>query len=119
MLLERKEATERRLNGTAIFQENQQRHVESRVDSTVALVENLPFSVDEGRLLELFAAQRPLKAAIARTKSNSQHRGLGYVLLPDQTSVQKAAEALNGHVLTSESGREWPIKVSLGPKDVL
>lgn len=119
MLLERKEATERRLNGAAVFAENNRKHEESRVDSTVALVDNLPFNVDEMRLMELFAAQKPLKAVIARTKKYHKHRGRGYVLLPDVSSVQRAAETLTGRVLTSDTGKEWPIKVSLGPKDVL
>jgi len=80
-------------------------------------VGNLPWSVDDGKLKELFAVAGEITEAIViKNKYSGRSKGFGFVTFTDDASAAKAIAELNGK---SVDGRE--IKVTeakpLEPRD--
>lgn len=60
-------------------------------------VGNLPFSVRDDELREMFAAHGEVaSAAVIIDRETGRSRGFGFVEMPDRTSAEAAIEALNG-----------------------
>ena len=60
----------------------------------------LPYSVTEGQLQEIFAAQGTVESArVIADKFTGQSRGFGFVEMSSGGEAQKAIEALNGSQL--------------------
>jgi len=60
-------------------------------------VGNLPYSVTEGRLQEIFAVHGTVESAnVISDKFTGQSRGFGFVEMSSGAEAQKAIEALNG-----------------------
>src|SRR5262249_22818536 len=63
-------------------------------------VGGLPYSVTEGRLEEVFAANGSLRSAkVISDKFTGQSRGFGFVEMSSSDEAQKAIAALNGSQL--------------------
>jgi RNA recognition motif-containing protein len=60
-------------------------------------VGNLPFSVDDKKLSELFSSYGEIEeATIIKDKFSGRSKGFGFVTFKEDASVQKAVEAMNG-----------------------
>lgn len=58
---------------------------------------NLPFSVDEDRLREMFSEFGTVEdVAVIRDRDTGRSRGFGFVQMPD-ADAQQAIESLNGN----------------------
>ena len=64
-------------------------------------VGNLPWSVNDDSLRELFSAHGTVEsAAVVTDRESGRSRGFGFVEM-DQTSGRRAMEELNGHSIDS------------------
>jgi len=70
-------------------------------------VGNLPFSVDEAQLKEIFSGYETEEVALIKDKFNGRSKGFGFVTISDEESAKKAVEEFNGKEV---GGRE--LKVS-------
>lgn len=70
-------------------------------------VGNLPFSVDDNALKEMFAEFNPEEVSLIKDKFSGRSKGFGFVTISDDEVAQKAISALNGKDV---QGRE--LKVS-------
>jgi RNA recognition motif-containing protein len=70
-------------------------------------VGNLPFSVEDNELKELFADYNPEEVTLIKDKFSGRSKGFGFVTISDDEVAQKAVSALNGKDV---QGRE--LKVS-------
>ncbi len=70
-------------------------------------VGNLPFSVDDNELKEMFAEFNPEEVTLIKDKFSGRSKGFGFVTISDDEVAQKAVSALNGKDV---QGRE--LKVS-------
>jgi RNA recognition motif-containing protein len=70
-------------------------------------VGNLPFSVDESKLKELFSSYETEEVTLIKDKFNGRSKGFGFVTISDEDSAKKAIEEFNGKEF---EGRE--LKVS-------
>ena len=70
-------------------------------------VGNLPFSVDESKLKELFSGYETEEVTLIKDKFNGRSKGFGFVTITDDESAKKAIEEFNGKEV---EGRE--LKVS-------
>ena len=59
-------------------------------------VGNLPWSVDDAKLKELFAAYEPEEANVIVDKFSKRSKGFGFVVIPNDEAAQKAIAELNG-----------------------
>ena len=60
-------------------------------------VGGLPYSVNEGRLKEIFSAHGAVESAsVISDKFTGQSRGFGFVEMSSGSEAQKAIESLNG-----------------------
>ena len=60
-------------------------------------VGGLPYSVNEGRLQEIFSAHGTVESAnVISDKVTGQSRGFGFVEMSSGSEAQKAIESLNG-----------------------
>lgn len=59
-------------------------------------VGNLPFSVEESDLKELFSGYETEEITLIKDKFNGRSKGFGFVVIPDDESAKKAIEELNG-----------------------
>ena len=60
-------------------------------------VGGLPYSVNDGRLQEIFSAHGAVESArVISDKFTGQSRGFGFVEMSSGSEAQKAIEALNG-----------------------
>ena len=60
-------------------------------------VGNLPYSVDDAALQELFAEFGEISSAqVIIDRDTGRPRGFGFVEMPDQSEAEAAIEALNG-----------------------
>ncbi len=59
-------------------------------------VGNLPWSLDDAKLKELFAAYEPEEANVIVDKFSKRSKGFGFVTIPNDESAQKAIAELNG-----------------------
>jgi len=81
-----------------------------RAPSTTTLfVANLPFSVDDNGLTELFKAYNPKKAHVVR-KRNDRSKGFGFVEFENESDQRKALEGVDKKVI---DGRDLSVKVAL------
>ena len=70
-------------------------------------VGNLPFSVTEEELKNLFSEYNPEEVSLIVNKFNNRSKGFGFVTISDDEVAKKAIEAMNGKDV---QGRE--LKVS-------
>lgn len=70
-------------------------------------VGNLPWSVDDNKLKELFSGFDVQEATVITDKFSRRSKGFGFVTIEDDESAQKAISSLNGKEI---EGRE--IKVN-------
>lgn len=70
-------------------------------------VGNLPFSVDEDAMRELFAGYELEEVSLIKDKFSGRSKGFGFVTISDDEAAQKAISELNGKDV---QGRE--LKVS-------
>ncbi len=70
-------------------------------------VGNLPFSVDESKLKELFSGYETSEIVLITDKFNGRSKGFGFVTIEDDESAKKAIQEFNGKEV---EGRE--LKVS-------
>lgn len=59
-------------------------------------VGNLPFSVEESDLKELFAGYETEEVTVIKDKFNGRSKGFGFVVIPDDESAKRAISELNG-----------------------
>jgi cold-inducible RNA-binding protein len=60
-------------------------------------VGNLPFSMDNDQLAELFKAHGEVdSASVVTDRDTGRSRGFGFVEMADDTAARKAIEAING-----------------------
>ena len=59
-------------------------------------VGNLPWSVDDAKLKELFAAYEPEEANVIVDKFSKRSKGFGFVVIPNDESAQKAIAEMSG-----------------------
>ena len=68
-------------------------------------VGNLPWSIDDASLGELFAAHGAVESAVVVTdRESGRSRGFGFVEM-DQAAGQAAMQQLNGHTIDSRELR--------------
>ncbi|KAL6076375.1 RRM domain-containing protein [Balamuthia mandrillaris] len=79
--------------------------------TTTLFVGNLPFSMEDQGLLELFSAHSPVKATIARKASN-RSKGFGFVEFATEEAQKAALEAMKDQQV---EGRELNLKIALQP----
>ena len=70
-------------------------------------VGNLPFSVDDNELKEMFSEFNPEEVTLIKDKFSGRSKGFGFVTISDDEVAQKAVSELNGKDV---QGRE--LKVS-------
>jgi cold-inducible RNA-binding protein len=70
-------------------------------------VGNLPFSVDDGELKNLFSEYNPEEVIVIKNKFSGRSKGFGFVTIADDEVAKKAISELNGKDV---GGRE--LKVS-------
>ena len=70
-------------------------------------VGNLPWSVDEAGLKELFAAHNPEEVTLIKDKYSGRSKGFGFVTIADDETGNKVIQEFNGKEV---DGRE--LKVS-------
>ena len=70
-------------------------------------VGNLPWSVSEEGLKELFAAHNPEEVTLIKDKYSGRSKGFGFVTIADDEAANKAIQEFNGKEV---DGRE--LKVS-------
>jgi RNA recognition motif-containing protein len=70
-------------------------------------VGNLPFSVDEGKLKELFESYNASEIVLIQDKYSGRSKGFGFVTIDDDETAKKAISEMNGKDV---EGRE--LKVS-------
>ena len=70
-------------------------------------VGNLPFSVDEDKLKEIFSGYETEEVSLIKDKFSGRSKGFGFVTIADDESAKKAIEEFNGKNI---EGRE--LKVS-------
>ena len=70
-------------------------------------VGNLPWSVDEAGLKELFAAHNPEEVTLIKDKYSGRSKGFGFVTIADDETGNKVIQEFNGKEV---EGRE--LKVS-------
>ncbi len=70
-------------------------------------VGNLPFSVDEKGLKELFASYKPSEVTLITDRFSGRSKGFGFVTIDDDKQAKKAIDEMKGKEV---QGRE--IKVS-------
>jgi RNA recognition motif-containing protein len=58
-------------------------------------VGNLPFSVDDAKLKELFAAYTVSEAVLITDKYSGRSKGFGFVTIDDDESAKKAISEMN------------------------
>jgi len=68
---------------------------------------NLPWSVDEAGLKDLFASYEPSEANLISDKFSGRSKGFGFVTIESEENAQKAISEMNGKEM---EGRE--LKVS-------
>ncbi|MDE1848779.1 MAG: RNA-binding protein [Nanoarchaeota archaeon] len=59
-------------------------------------VGNLPFSVEESDLKELFSGYEPEEVVLIKDKFNGRSKGFGFVTIPNDEVAQRALSELNG-----------------------
>ncbi len=59
-------------------------------------VGNLPFSVEESDLKELFSGYETEEVVLIKDKFNGRSKGFGFVTIPDEESAKRAISELNG-----------------------
>ena len=63
-------------------------------------VGNLPFSIDDGALANLFAEYGEVDSAkVITDRETGRSRGFGFVEMSDGGAARKAIDAVNGHEL--------------------
>ncbi len=77
--------------------------------ATKLYVGNLPFSLTEDALKELFADYNPTSVVIIMDKFSGRPKGFGFIEFEDDDSAQKAIEDLNGKEV---EGREIVVNVA-------
>ena len=58
-------------------------------------VGNLPWSIDEEKLKELFAAFSPSEVTLIKDKFSGRSKGFGFVTIEDDASAKKALDEFN------------------------
>ncbi len=58
-------------------------------------VGNLPWSVDEEGLKNLFAEYSPEEVSLIKDKFSGRSKGFGFVTIPDEANAQKALADIN------------------------
>lgn len=72
-------------------------------DDTTCFVRNLPFSVDDDKLADIFSEIGPVKKAfLVRERGSDTHKGYGFVTFALKEDAAKAAQKLAGK---KEDGR--------------
>ncbi len=69
-------------------------------------VGNLPWSVDEAKFKELFAAYETEEVTLIKDKFSGRSKGFGFVTIADDATAKKAISELNGKDI---DGRELKI----------
>ena len=59
-------------------------------------VGNLPFSVEESDLKELFSGYETEEVVLIKDKFNGRSKGFGFVTIPDDEAAKKAISEFNG-----------------------
>lgn len=59
-------------------------------------VGNLPWTVDESKLKELFSAYNAEEVTLIKDKFSGRSKGFGFVTIADDATAQKALSELNG-----------------------
>jgi len=69
--------------------------------NTTLFVANIPFKVDDKKLLELFQAHsfQPVSANIAKKPGGGTSKGYGFVEFADPSEAQKAIDKVNGQTI--------------------
>ena len=56
---------------------------------------NLPWSVDEGKLKELFASYEPSEVSLIKDKYSGRSKGFGFVTIENDETANKAISEMN------------------------
>lgn len=78
------------------------------MDDTTCFVRNLPFSINDDKLTEMFSEIGPVKKAfLVREKGSDKHKGYGFVTFALKEDAEKAAKKLGGK---KEDGRTLQVR---------
>jgi RNA recognition motif-containing protein len=69
---------------------------------------NLPFSLDDNGLFNLFRSTNPKSAHVNNRKYGAKSRGVGFVEYENQAGQQNAIATMNGYMV--EDGPEKPAR---------
>ncbi|KAI8594257.1 RNA-binding region RNP-1, partial [Dissophora ornata] len=78
-------------------------------------VANLPFSMDDEGLNELFAAFKVVSAHVVRHRDSGRSKGFGFVELEDENEQQNVLEQMRN---VESDGRELVIKIALSEQQI-
>jgi RNA recognition motif-containing protein len=82
---------------------------------TVVFVANLPFSIDDDGLKDIFKDYNVSSAHVVRRRVGNRSKGFGFVELSDEEEQKKALEGLKD---VQSEGRTLVIKVALSDQQV-
>ena len=82
---------------------------------TVVFVANLPFSIDDDGLKDIFKDYNVTSAHVVRRRVGGRSKGFGFVELSDEEEQKKALEGLKD---VESEGRVLVIKVALSDQQV-
>ncbi len=86
---------------------------EQPVEKNKLYIGNLPFSVDNAKLAEMFSATEGVEvveAAVITDKFNEgRSKGFGFVTVADEAQAEKAIEAMNGQEI---DGRKIVVNIA-------
>ena len=78
-------------------------------------VGNLPWSIDDAKLKELFSEYGEItEAVIIKDKFSGRSKGFGFVTFADDESAKKAMEAMNGKEV---EGREIKVNEAMAKEE--
>jgi len=92
-------------------------NVEKIESKTTIFVANLPFSVDDEGLIELFTKCGPIRTAhVVRNKGRS--KGFGFVEFDNQEGQTKALETMDNHPVPYKNGEQKALSVKVAMSEL-
>lgn len=89
----------------------------AKVENNKLYVGNLPYSVDDAKLNEMFAAiegAEVVEATVITDKFSGRSKGFGFVTMADEEMANKAIEAMNGQEI---EGRKIVVSIARPKED--
>jgi len=98
-------------------QRNPPSNTEKIESKTTIFVANLPFSVDDEQLIELFTKCGPIRTAhVVRNKGKS--KGFGFVEFENQEGQQKALKEMDNHPVPYKNGEQKALSVKVAMAEI-